>query len=76
VLSGRARLNQIRYLVLSAVTIVGLVLGAMELGGVVSVTCSLMVEITMFIGVTAGGRVGGSACVQSLVCSSRSDLAC
>ncbi|GAA1587115.1 hypothetical protein GCM10009742_36560 [Kribbella karoonensis] len=63
-LSGRARLNQILSLVLSATVVASLVLEAVELEGVVSVTCSLMVEFAVFIGVTAGGRVGGSACVQ------------
>jgi hypothetical protein len=64
VLSGRARLNQILSLVLSATVVASLVLEAVKLEGVVSVTCSLMVEFAVFIGVTAGGRVGGSACAQ------------
>ncbi|GAA3549737.1 hypothetical protein GCM10022235_16700 [Kribbella ginsengisoli] len=74
VLSGRARLNQILSLVLSATVVAILVLEAVELEGVVSVTCSLMVEFAVFIGVTAGGRVGGSACSEP-GCSSHRELA-
>jgi hypothetical protein len=74
VLSGRARLNQILSLVLSATVVASLVLEAVELEGVVSVTCSLMVEFAVFIGVTAGARVGGSACVHP-ECSSHRELA-